>query len=120
MHTEHTGIDPQTSHTQARHEVNDVESVAEKLLLVATNPSSHAMVGSLGLSANRVKGLRVEHGVFLDVVCDHEDWRESERELQDESSSDEGGEDGDLRNRGGHDEGESPVEGNCKFGRLAI
>ena len=120
MHTKNTGIDSQTSHTQARHEVNDVESVAEKLLFVAANPPSHAMVRSLSLSADRVERLRVEHGVFLDVICDHEYWRESERELQDESSSDEGGEDGDLRDRGGHDEGESPVEGNCKFRRLAI
>ena len=117
MHAKDTGIDSQTSHTQARHEVNDVESVAEKLLLVATNPSSHAMVRSLSLSADRIEGLRVEHGIFLNVVRDHEDRWEGERELQDESSSDEGGEDGDLRNRGGHDEGESPVEGNCRASR---
>jgi hypothetical protein len=111
MHTRPRRIQPQPRRRQRRQTIQHIKRINGKLLLVPADPARPSLVDALRLAGARIEGFFREHGVFLDVVADEEDGREGVGELQDAEGADEGGEVGDLRDGGGDDPGEDPVDG---------
>jgi hypothetical protein len=67
------------------------------------------MVLALDNSSGRIESLVGEHGITLSFEANHQNGWEGVGKLQDTQGSDECGEQGDLRDGGGDDKGEDPV-----------
>ena len=110
VHRVNCGIKAHDGRDTGAQKEDSVPEVPEKLLLVSSNPSLNAVVLALDNSSGWVKCLVWKNGITLGFEADHQDWWEGVRELQDTQGSDECREQGDLRNSGGDDEGENPID----------
>lgn len=110
VHRVNCGIKAQDGRDTGAQKEDSVPEVPEKLLLVSSNPSLNAVVLALDSSSGGVKCFVWKNRVTLGFEADHQDWWEGVRELQDTQGSDECRKQGDLRNSGGDDEGENPID----------
>jgi len=98
VHGVNCGINAHDGRDTGAQKEDSVPEVPEKLLLVSSNPSLNAVVLALDSSSGWFKCLVWKNGITLGFEADHQDWWEGVRELQDTQGSDEGREQGDLRN----------------------
>ena len=82
------------------------------LLLETSDPSLHFGIEASDLSSTLVKAFTLFERAHLDVVSKVKQRREGVRKLQDANGSDEAGQIGELRDGGGDDEGDGPVDWN--------
>ena len=72
--------------------------------------SSEARIQMCDPSGGRIETLAGLHGMLPDFEAKHEERREGVGELQDADGGDEGGQVRELRDRGGDNEGDDPID----------
>ena len=111
LDTQTSGINTKNGSCRAPEKKDDIEEIEPQLLAETTRPPLHATIVTHHSSGNGIKTFARKHSVFLDEVAQHEKWWKGVGELQDASCSDEAGEIANLREGGGDNESDSPVDG---------